>query len=242
MAERRLHVADRLIANTSLTLDPGRSHYLCRVLRQRRGDLVLLFCGDGDGYVAKIDNADPRACEVQVGSIAVSEPMPRVRLHLAQAMLKGDRLDFVLQKATELGATDIWLIDTERTEARFQGARALRRETHWQRILTSAAEQCGRLRVPTLHAPLSLAALLEQRDVRQTLLLDPGAVPIDNALALDDTMLLVGPEGGFSDAERAAALARGARAMGLGGLTLRADTAPLAALAIMRQAWGWSAP
>ena len=242
MAKRRLHVDVQLAPDLSLTLDPDRSHYLCRVLRLRRGDRVLLFCGDGEGYDARIDNADPRACEVRIGAVEAHEPAPRLRLHLAQSMIKGDRLDFVLQKATELGVTDIWLIETQRTEVRIEERRVVRRETHWLRILESAAEQCGRLRLPTLHAAVLLTALFEERPAGQTFLLDPGAAPLDSPPAHSDTLLLVGPEGGFSDAERAAALAKGARPMGLGNLTLRADTAPIAALAVLRQAWGWSAP
>jgi 16S rRNA (uracil1498-N3)-methyltransferase len=242
MAKRRLLVDVRLAPNTSLTLDPDRSHYLCRVLRQRRGDQVLLFCGDGDGYDARIDAADARACEVHVGAVVASEPAPRLRLHLAQSMIKGDRLDFVLQKATELGVTDVWLVETQRTEVHIEGPRVARRESHWQGIVGSATEQSGRLRPPTVHPPIALTDLLQQRPAEQLLLLDPGAAPIDNAPALVDTLLLVGPEGGFSDAERSDALARGARAMGMGNLILRADTAPIAALAVLRQAWGWSAP
>ena len=242
MAKRRLHVDVQLIPNTSLTLDPDRSHYLCRVLRQRRGDRVLLFCGDGDGYDAEVENADVRACEVRVGSVIEHEPPPRLRLHLAQAMIKGDRLDFVMQKSTELGVTDIWPIETERTEVHVEGPRVARRETHWLRIVESAAEQCGRLRLPVLHKPMPLTALLADRPAAQTFLLDPGAASLDGVPALADTLLFVGPEGGFTDTERAAAQAAGARSMGLGRLILRADTAPLAALAVLRQSWGWSAP
>lgn len=242
MAKRRLFVDVRLQTNTSLTLDPDRSHYLCRVLRQRRGDQVLLFCGDGNGYDARIDSADARACEVHVGAVIATQGAPRLRLHLAQSMIKGDRLDFVLQKATELGVTDVWLVETQRTEVHIEGPRVARRETHWQRILESAAEQSGRLRLPALHAPVALTDLLAQPPAQQLFLLDPGAPPMAGAPAFDDTLLLVGPEGGFSDEERGAALARGARAMGMGDLILRADTAPIAALAVLRQAWGWSAP
>jgi 16S rRNA (uracil1498-N3)-methyltransferase len=157
-------------------------------------------------------------------------------------MIKGERLDFVLQKATELGVTDIWLLETERTEVRITGPRVSRRETHWQRIVESAAEQCGRLRLPTLHGHAALNTLLEDPPAAQTFLLDPGAAPLDTAPAVADTLLLIGPEGGFSDAEREAARATGARSMGLGKLILRADTAPLAALSILRQAWDWNAP
>jgi 16S rRNA (uracil1498-N3)-methyltransferase len=123
-----------------------------------------------------------------------------------------------------------------------EGPRVARRETHWQRIVESAAEQCGRLRLPLLHAPTSLPILLAARPAAQTFLLDPGAPALDGVPALADTLLLVGPEGGFTEAERAAAHASGAQSMGLGRLILRADTAPLAALTVLRQSWGWSAP
>ena len=242
MAKRRLHVDVQIAPNSSLTLDPDRSHYLCRVLRQRRGDHVLLFSGDGDGYDAEVESADARACEVRVGEVTAHEPSPRLRLHLAQSLIKGERLDFVMQKATELGVTDIWPLETERTEVHIEGRRVVRRETHWHRVIESAAEQCGRLRLPTLHPPMSLPALLTARPSARMLLLDPGAPSLSGASALEDTLLLVGPEGGFSDAERDAAQASGAVPMGLGRLILRADTAPLAALAVLRQSWGWDAP
>jgi 16S rRNA (uracil1498-N3)-methyltransferase len=121
------------------------------VLRQRRGDRVLLFNGDGNGYDAQVENADARACEVHVYAVIEREPSPRLRLHLAQALIKGERLDFVMQKSTELGVTDIWPLETERTEVHIEGHRVARRETHWQRIVESAAEQSGRLRLPELH-------------------------------------------------------------------------------------------
>ena len=237
-----MHVDAHLAPATTLTLDPERSHYLCRVLRQRPGEHALLFSGDGFGYDARVDDADPRACRVFVGEIAETEPPPQLRLHLGQAMIKGERLDFVLQKATELGVTDVWLLETQRTEVRYAGPRVARRETHWQRIVQGAAEQSRRLTLPTVHAPMSLSALLTQPIARQVLLLDPGAAPIDATPARVDTLLLVGPEGGFSDEERVAAHAMGARSMGMGKLILRADTAPVAAITILRQAWGWSAP
>jgi 16S rRNA (uracil1498-N3)-methyltransferase len=236
-----LYVDARLAPATGLTLNPERSHYLCRVLRQRRGDHVLLFCGDGIGYDARIDDPDPHACRVSILDIAETEAPPRLRLHLGQAMIKGERLDFVLQKATELGVTDIWLLETERTEVRYLGSRIARRETHWQRIVQGAAEQSRRLRLPLLHPPISLHTLLTQQSARQVLLLEPGAPPIDT-LPEHDTLLLVGPEGGFSDAERASAHALGAQSMGMGRLILRADTAPVAALTILRQGWRWNAP
>jgi 16S rRNA (uracil1498-N3)-methyltransferase len=242
MHKHRLFVAASLASGLSLTLDPDRSHYLCRVLRQRRGDTVLLFAGDGAAYEAQVLSADPRACEVTVGTCLAIEAAPLLRLHLGQAMIKGERLDWVLQKATELAVTYIWLLQTERTEVHVAGPRLGRREHHWRRIVEGAVEQCGRLRLPELHGPMPLHSLLAERPAEQIYLLDPGAAPLSAAPQPQDTLLLVGPEGGFSDAERAAALAVGATTLGLGQLVLRADTAPVAALSILRQAWNWTAP
>ena len=239
---KRLFVDAPLAPDTQLTLDPDRSHYLCRVLRLRRGDRVELFCGDGLAYDAAIVTADARACDVHVGAVVAHEAAPRVRLHLAQALMKGERIDFVLQKVTELGVTDIRFTETEHTVVHIEGPRVERRETHWRRVVASAAEQCGRLWLPTLHAPQPFAELLRERVAEQTLLLDPGAAPLGADVPLVDTVLLIGPEGGFSDAERDAALASGARAVGMGQLVLRTDTAPVAAIAVLRQAWGWDAP
>jgi 16S rRNA (uracil1498-N3)-methyltransferase len=242
MLKHRLYVDAPLSPGLPLTLDPDRSHYLCRVLRQRRGDRVVLFAGDGAAYEADIVTADPRACEVSIGACVATEPEPRLRLHLGQAMIKGERLDWVLQKATELAVTDIWLLQTERTEVHVAGPRLGRREQHWRRIVEGAAEQCGRLRLPMLHGPIPLASLLTGLPASQAYLLDPGSAALASPPHQRDTLLLVGPEGGFSDAERAAVLAAGATALGLGRLVLRADTAPVAAISVLRQAWHWAVP
>src|SRR5262249_35572025 len=180
------------------------------MLRLERGDHVRLFAGDGAAYDAQLATSDARACEVSVGECVERQPPPRLRLHLAQALIKGEKLDWVLQKATELGVTDIWLIATQRTEVHVDAARVSRRERHWRRVIDSAADQCGRLHLPLLHGPVSLAGLLAEPPAHQIFLLDPGAAPLGDAPPAVDTLLLVGPEGGFSDAERSATIARGA--------------------------------
>jgi 16S rRNA (uracil1498-N3)-methyltransferase len=212
------------------------------VLRLKRGDHVLLFAGDGAAYDGLLETGDARGCEVSVGECIERQAPPRLRLHLGQALIKGEKLDWVLQKATELGVTDIWLLATQRTEVHVEGARVGRRERHWRRVIDSAAEQCGRLYLPQLHGPIPLDSLLAAPPAQQMFLLDPGAAPLARVPPELDTLLLVGPEGGFSDAERSAAIARGAIALGLGQWILRADTAPVAAISVLRQAWNWSAP
>jgi len=238
----RLYVDPPLTAGQRLTLPPEPSHYLCRVLRLRRGDRVLVFCGDGNGFDGEIAVSDTRACEITVGILLVTEPPAAFELHLAQSLIKGDRLDFVVQKATELGATRLTLVSSDRSEVHHAGARVERRLQHWRRVITAAAEQCGRLRLPAVIAPTPLRELLDAESAPQKYLLDPGAPPLGAMPDARDTVVLVGPEGGFSDSERALAISKGFVPIGLGSRILRADTAPVAALAILRQAWSWQQP
>jgi len=238
----RLFVDAEFAEHDPLTLDAERSHYLCRVLRLRVDAQVLVFNGDGSGWSARIEDDDSRRARLMIDSRELIDPAPLCRLHLAAALLKGDRGDYVLQKATELGATDIWLLRTERTEARIRPDRVNSRLNHWHRVLQSACEQCGRLRPPALHAPAALEELWAGIEAANCYILQPGAPILTAPAGPTDTALIIGPEGGFSESELRAAAAQGAIAAGLGGLVLRADTAPQVALTIVRHGWGWAAP
>jgi 16S rRNA (uracil1498-N3)-methyltransferase len=241
MGTARLYLEDPLRGGDIVELSADRAHYLFRVLRLTRGDRLIVFDGSGVDHVAVVVGPDARRGRLEIAEAVRQERPPAFRLHLVLALIKGDRLDFVLQKATELGVTDIWLTATARSEVRLSGERHRRRQQHWRRVLAAACEQCGRARLPDFHSPIALPELLLQLAVDQLLLLDPGARPIESVGARD-TAVLVGPEGGFSDDERKAVLDRGAQPMGLGDRTLRADTAPVAALAVLRQIWRWELP
>ncbi len=240
-AKHRLHVDAKLATGDRVELDSERAHYLVRVLRLRSGDAVVAFNGDGGARYATLVAASTKRCELEIGELIATQPEPAFSLGLVQALIKGDKLDFVLQKATELGVTDITLITSERTEVMVRDERLERRLAHWQKIIVAAAEQCGRLRLPTLHAPQSIEDAMTSASGRR-FLLDPGAAPIPTALEPESTQVWVGPEGGFSDAERDRLLSAGFIAMGLGSIILRADTAPVAALAILRNGWVWRLP
>jgi 16S rRNA (uracil1498-N3)-methyltransferase len=237
----RLYLATALEAGMTVTLPADRAHYLRDVLRLRAGATLSVFDGHGREFDATFQTGG-RQQIIAIGACTRTEPEPRLRLHLVQSMIKGDKLDFAVQKATELDVTDIWLAISQRSEVRLSKERTERRLRHWWGVAAAACEQCGRVRLPELHGPAALADVVAHLADTRMLLLDPGAPPLTGSQPATDTAVLIGPEGGFSDDERARLLAAGAEAVGLGARILRADTAPIAALAALRQGWGWQLP
>lgn len=236
----RLFLPGPLRAGGLHPLAPEQAHYLLRVLRLAAGAPVLCCDGAGELWQAVIVRTGARAFGVELIECELQTAAPTQRLHLLQGLLKGAAMDTVLQKATELGATDIWLITSARSNVSLGAERAERKREHWLGILESAAAQCQQLHLPVLHGPLALPDALDGLAETPLLLLDPGAAPLPRALPTGPVGILVGPEGGFADPERDLALGRGAIPCGLGSLILRAETAPLAALAAIRHSRGWS--
>jgi 16S rRNA (uracil1498-N3)-methyltransferase len=237
--KHRLYVAPPIQSGQTLDLDSERAHYLLRVLRLRRGQEIECFDGIGRAWVATLADASARSAKLQVGALLAEAPEPEPRLHLAQGLLKGAAMDRVVQKATELGATDLWPILAERSNVPADPARQQRKRLHWQRVIENAAEQCGTLHLPRLHHDRDLARFLAEAPAARTILLDPGAACLPLTLPRVATCVLVGPEGGWSEAERGAAMNADVRSHGLGDRVLRAETAPLAVLAALRHGWGW---
>jgi 16S rRNA (uracil1498-N3)-methyltransferase len=236
----RLYLPTLLAADQALTLDRDRAHYLTRVLRLRRGESLVCFDGRGHAWQASLLEATARSAVLEIGRLIADEPPPHPQVHLVQGLLKGAAMDQVVQKATELGATDVWPVRTERSNAVTDPERLTRKQTHWQRVVESAAEQCGALHLPRLHEVRDLREFLADPPEASLLMLDPGGEPLPLQLPRRSLALLIGPEGGWSDAERAAAADAGVPRHGLGSRVLRAETAPLAALAALRHGWGWA--
>lgn len=237
--KHRLYIPPPLAAGTVLTLERERAHYLTRVLRLRRGEALLCFDGEGRAFEATLLDATPRSARLAVGDLATEAAAPEPRLHLVQALLKGGAMDLVMQKATELGATDLWPVTARRSQLPGDGQRLERKPSHWRRVVASAAEQCGVLHLPRLHDIVPLPEWLSRPPDATLLLLDPGAPPLPVDLPRAGAAVLVGPEGGWAEEERQAAATAGAVRFGLGELVLRGETAPLAALAALRHGWGW---
>jgi 16S rRNA (uracil1498-N3)-methyltransferase len=209
------------------------------VLRLRRGEDIECFDGQGRAVRATLADAGPRSATLRLGEVLAAAPPPAPDLHLVQGLLKGASMDLVVQKATELGATDIHPLRAERSNVPQDAERLARKHEHWLRVIESAAEQCGALHLPRLHPVRSLEDYLAAPPAARSILLHPGEPVLPTTLPREHLALLIGPEGGWSDAERSAAAAAGAVSHGLGSRILRGETAPLAALAALRHGWGW---
>jgi 16S rRNA (uracil1498-N3)-methyltransferase len=229
-----------LSSGESLAL-PERAARHVQVLRLQPGDTVTLFNSQGGEFEATIERMGRSDVQVKVTAHHAVEREARRAVHLALGMPANERMDWLVEKASELGAASITPLMAERSVLRLKGERAEKKIAHWRGVAMAACEQCGRNRLPLLHAVASvidwLAALPAPTAAAPRLLLSlrAGTQPLAQALsASDDTApvtLLSGPEGGLSPAEEDAALARGFVPVSLGARVLRAETAPLAVLA-----------
>lgn len=233
----RHHVALPLQAGATLELPPEAARHV-QVLRRQPGDTLALFNGDGREWQAEITAMGRREVSVRVlAERAAPDTELPCAVTLALGMPANERMDALVEKATELGAAAVQPLHTERSVLRLSGERAERRRAHWQGVAVAAAEQCGRRRVPEV-APVNaltdwLAALApDPAQQRLVLSLAPDAQRLADQLAgrPGPVLLLSGPEGGLSPAEEALARGAGFAPVTLGPRTLRADTAPLAAL------------
>jgi len=231
---------DLLIAGATLELDRQQSHYLNRVLRLKAGAELLCFDGRGAEWLASISESGNRRCTLTLHNKIREQTATQLTLTLAVSWLKGGAMDTVMQKATELGANELQILHTERSNVQLDEKRTANKLQHWRQITISAAEQCGRLFVPVISAPVALGEFLETRSSVQCLMLDLNAPLLDVGSKRKALSLLVGPEGGWTQSEKSLATRHEIPLCGLGSLTLRAETVPLAALAAIQHSWGWS--
>lgn len=230
----RLHCPGPLQEGAVLDLPAGAARHV-QVLRLQPGDAVTLFDGGGGEWQARIERMGRSDVQVQVGPHLDVDREPIRQVHLAVAVPANDRMDWLVEKAAELGAASLQPLVTERSVLRLQGERARKRQEHWQAIAVAACEQCGGNRVPTVHPLADLAQWTPPAGLQLRLLsLDAGAAPLGDAIAGGGPVLLLsGPEGGLAPREEDGARAAGFRPVTLGPRVLRADTAPLAALAVL---------
>ncbi|MEW8014333.1 MAG: 16S rRNA (uracil(1498)-N(3))-methyltransferase [Candidatus Sedimenticola endophacoides] len=240
MRRPRIHTPQPLCSGELLELEEGAARHLLQVLRLQRGAPLTLFNGDGDEYAAQISDTSRRRVEALVGASLDPEPEPALRIHLGIGISKGERMDFAVQKATELGVDAITPLLTERCVVRLNHQRMAKRLDHWHQIAIAACEQCGRARLPRIHDTLDLSAWLGTTCPTPGVLLDHRATGTLGRLPPPGpgVRLLVGPEGGLSEPECRRAGEHGFTGIRLGPRVLRTETAPLAAIAAMQTLWG----
>ena len=237
----RFYVEQPLTVGDCFTLPEATFRHAIQVLRLSVGESLILFNGEGGDYVAELSSVTKKAAIVQVQSFSPIANESPVAITLAQAIIKPDKMDFALQKAVELGVTTIQPLITQRSVVRISKDQTEKKVQHWQGIVQAACEQSGRIVLPQVLAPVSLDAWLQQAFHGTRLMLGIGDYPRIGALPADlpaPLALVIGPEGGFTEEETAACLAANVQGVSLGQRILRAETASLAALALIQHRFG----
>jgi 16S rRNA (uracil1498-N3)-methyltransferase len=242
----RFHCPIALSSGHEVLLPPTAARHV-QVLRMQPGHGVTLFNGEGGEFEAEVTHMGRSDVRVLVGAHHAVEREAARSVHLAVGMPANERMDWLVEKATELGVTRITPLMTERSVLRLSGERADKKQAHWQAVAASACEQCGRNRLPLIDAPARwetwVSAALDAQALRAVLSLHPSTQSLVQRLqsspgvgehaAPQPWVVLSGPEGGLSDAEDAAARANGFAPITLGSRVLRAETAALGALALL---------
>ncbi|MDB5971323.1 MAG: rRNA ((1498)-N(3))-methyltransferase [Hydrocarboniphaga sp.] len=236
----RLYVDADLAVGQTLALPEDAFRHWVQVLRARVGDSVVLFNGRGGEYLARLQELNRRDASVVIERHVEVDRESALQLMLAQAVSKGDRMDYTLQKAVELGVSVIQPLVSERSVVKLDAERWDKKIEHWQGVVIAACEQSGRTRLPRLLPVLKLQAWLDQPlDVGIKLTLAPTAKAALRELPRQTSAcLLIGPEGGLSDAEIAVSEIRGFSPVRLGPRVLRTETAGVAALSALQALWG----
>lgn len=238
----RLYLPAALVPGQEIALDRDQSHYASRVLRLRPGDALQVFDGAGARHAASIAEADPRRCVLRIGEALQAATESPLRVTLAQCLSASEKMDWTIEKAVELGVSEIVPLQSKRSVVRLDADRARRRAEHWQRLIVAACMQCGRDLLPALRPVQGFADWLAgapQGDLR--IVLAPGAPGPIGALpgkGITAATVLVGPESGFDDDELEHAIDAGFGPVSIGPRILRTETAGLAALSVLQARFG----
>jgi 16S rRNA (uracil1498-N3)-methyltransferase len=239
MRRIRIYTDQPLSAASQVELHDDAAHYVSKVLRLRIGDQLFAFNGDGYEYDGYVEDMSKKSVLLTLEKQLSPQTESRLHTVLGLGISRGERMDFAIQKSTELGVSTIVPLFTEHCEVKLAAERLDRRQEHWQQIAISACEQSGRVKIPPVAKPMALAEWLKIAEAERKFIFDLnqdqviGGVRPENGVAL-----LIGPEGGLSASEQALALKEGFTGIALGKRTLRTETAPVAALSILQYLWG----
>ena len=230
----RFYIEAELNTGNTIELTESVFHHWVRVLRAKEQEQAIFFNGKGGEYRVTLTEINKKNAFVSVDHFEPADRTPPFKVVLGQVMSKGDRMDYAIQKATELGVTTIQLLTSERCEMRLKYDRDQKKIDHWQSVAIAACEQCGMNIVPKILAPLRLEDWFNGNLPATKLVLAPNKDQVDVLNnASKDLALLIGPEGGLSEAEISAANAVGFQNWCIGSRVLRTETAPVVALAIL---------
>ncbi len=213
--------------------------HVCKVLRMKAGDHIHLFDGNGSEYSCIIEHADKRSASVKVRAISTINRQSPLNIHIGQSISRGERMDYAVQKATEMGMHAMTPLFTERCEVRLNSERQDKRIRHWQQVAISACEQSLRNTLPIINPAKQLNDWLNSVEADVKLVLHHHTqVPLSQMATPASIALLIGPEGGLTDAEITMAIDAGFQPVTLGPRVMRTETAPVAALSILQYLWG----
>ena len=236
----RFYTERSLSPGQSVILEEATSHHLLRVLRLKEGESLLLFNGDGKEYQAVLKESANKQARILVENSRQPERESKLHITLGQAISRGERMDFVLQKSVELGVESIAPLWTKRSQVQLSGKRLEKRLSHWRGVIRSACEQSGRVCLPKLHNPAKLPDWHRiNRKQSLQLVLDPAAsLQLSDLIPAREIQILIGPEGGLEGEEISMVEESGFKRIRLGPRILRTETAALATVAAVQALWG----
>ena len=239
MATPRIHCDLTLGPGAQFSLSPDAAQHVAKALRLKAGEAIVVFDGRGGEYEAVLTRVDRDRVDVKTGGMRVAARESPLRVGLVQGLPEADKMDWIIQKAVELGVAWVQPIVCDRSVVRLSGERAERRAAHWRRVAIAACEQCGRDVVPEVRPVQAFMGWIAVPAEVPRWQLVPGAPPLAAQPAPPPSFeLVVGPEGGFSEREQALAADQGCLPVSLGPRVLRTETAPVAALAAIHALWG----
>ena len=240
----RIFVNQDLTSHSTFQLDSSTAHYLGKVLRLSEQRPLIVFNGKGGEYDAQIIALTKNQADISTTEFRSENRMPNLRTELAISISRGDKMDWIVQKATELGVSKIYPLFSERSEVKLTGDRLEKKLRHWQQVAIAACEQCQRNIVPGIESAIDASDYIRSSDAELKLVLhhrtEISLKQIHKTMqeSPSSVILLIGPEGGLTDDEIQLAVANNYTPLRLGPRVLRTETAPLAALSILQQYWG----
>lgn len=237
----RFYCPQPLAIGAVIALPENVAHHV-QVLRLVPGDCITVFNGEGGEYIATLTSVEKRRASAEIKTFSPREAELPFAVTLAQALPEASKMDWIIEKSVELGVTAIQPLAAQRCVVKLTSERAAKKQEHWQGIIISASEQCGRNRIPHLTESMDLSSWVEQQDLHRRIMLSPHAEQSLSDWARHHppqaVALIIGPEGGFTEAEENSARAHGVLSLSIGPRVLRTETAGLAAIASINAVWG----